>query len=588
MGMDDDDFLDTLLGGDEKTEMERVLFLPIDQRQPEDYDEDNKLVERFTEALGRGDSDRKLLPAQALCLDVFSSEGGLLANVGVGHGKTLIGLLAPTIFQLDSYEALYLHPAGTRQSLHNEVVEQHPHFKIETQIHAMSYTELSQQDGMEKLQDCDPQLIIADEAHNLRRTNSARTKRLKRWFSANPETLFIGMSGTLTSDSISEFAHLSEWALRSGSPVPRSWMAQDNWKRTLDVDDYTKVPRQYHWEQMQPLMDAFGTGEELMELNYEERKTELRTAFMERFSSAPGVVRTSRASVGASIRGRPIERGDFDSGVPECVAEALQRVKDRLLLPCETELDDPLAKGRALRQLSLGFYYRWDWPNDEVDREWLYARREWREQVRRIVRYGPSDLDTPGLVQNAVQRGEYDHDDEIMEAWNEWDDHRHKDPPPKETIWLDDYVVQDVLERVERVTDNGHAPIVWYHWRAVAERLDELGLDIYWPGGGRDPEQASGDAPIGLAIKSAKEGNNLQQFDNNILPTPPSNGLLWEQLLGRTHRQGQEADTVQFSAYVQTDKLRQSVRDAIVDAQYVERTQDQRQKLLLTDWEKPI
>lgn len=586
----DDNILETMLGSEPTTEMERILYLPIDDRQPnDDLDE---LVDKYTAPLRREDAgeDAELLPAQALALDVLREHGGLLANIGVGHGKTLIGLLAPKIVGVGPYDTIYLHPAGTRESLHAEVEKQHENFKIETKIHAMSYAELSDErfGGYPALERRDPKLIIADEAHYVRDESAGRTRRLKRWFRNSPNTLFIAMSGTLTNSSIEEFSHLAKWALGDKSPVPRTWTGQDAWQRCLDVDDSQNVARHYHWRKMQPLYEAFadtegGKPRELPDIPYRERKEKLRDAFMRRFSTAPGVVRTSKASVGASIRIRPIT--DTELAVPDAIREAVRGVEHEYMLPGGTEIDDPLAKGRAKRQLACGFYYRWDWPDDEPDREWLHARREWKSQITRIIRYGPADLDTPALVRNAVERGEYSHDEELMDAWFEWQEHKDKDPPPKETVWVDDYFIDDVERRVREAST---PPLVWYQWRAVAERLDERGLDVYWPGEARSPEEADGDEAIVVSIASAQEGNNLQQFGSNLVLTPPSSGDRWEQLLGRTHRQGQQRDEVVAGIYAHVPIFRRSIREARTDAQYVWRTQNQRQKLLIADWETTL
>lgn len=571
------DLLDTILGEESQTEMERILFLPTDDRQPED--DLSGLVEEYSERLGKPGREYDLLPVQALALDQFNRHGGLLANIGVGHGKTLIGLLAPQLADLDEDDtALFLHPARTRDSLRNEIEKHSSNFRISPAIFEMSYAMISQPGGRQRLFNLDPEIIIADEAHSLRSTSSARTKRVRSYFAENADTPFLAMSGTLTNASIKEYAHLADWALRENSPVPRTYSSKDAWSRCLDVSDNDqKFPRSYHWRQIQPLVDAFGeTSRELTDLSNDDRFVEARKAFMRRFKTAPGTVKTDDASVGAPIHIKRIE--DYDE--PDGITSAKQKIEVEGRYPCGAYVDDQLEEARAFRQISCGWYYRWDWPEGEVDREWLYSRREWRQQVKQIVRYGPAEHDTPALVRRAVQQGVYDHNEELMEAWEDWQEHRHKDPPPKETVWVD----QSFVQTVARMARDWSPSIVWYQWRATAEALENRGLDVYWPDGNRNPENASPDRSIALSIHSAREGLNIQQYHRNLYVTPPSSGYFWEQSLGRTHRQGQKADSVEVRVFAHNRTFSDCIESALKDARYTSQTQDQSQKILLADW----
>ena len=57
-------------------------------------------------------------------------------------------------------------------------------------------------------------------------------------------------------------------------------------------------------------------------------------------------------------------------------------------------------------------------------------------------------------------------------------------------------------------------------------------------------------------------GKNLQQFARNLVANPPSDGATWEQLIGRTHRQGQEADEVTVEVYRHTAPFLEAVEKA--------------------------
>jgi len=62
--------------------------------------------------------------------------------------------------------------------------------------------------------------------------------------------------------------------------------------------------------------------------------------------------------------------------------------------------------------------------------------------------------------------------------------------------------------------------------------------------------------------------------------TSPTSGTVWEQLLGRTHRPGQEADEVTVDVYRHTLEMRSAVNKALRDADYQQTTTGNQQKLL--------
>ena len=80
-------------------------------------------------------------------------------------------------------------------------------------------------------------------------------------------------------------------------------------------------------------------------------------------------------------------------------------------------------------------------------------------------------------------------------------------------------------------------------------------------------------------------GKNLQAWRNQLLLDPPSSGQAWEQLLGRTHRQGQTADEVLFHYYDHTDEFRNAIVTAKASAAYIQETTQTPQRLLYATWD---
>ena len=92
------------------------------------------------------------------------------------------------------------------------------------------------------------------------------------------------------------------------------------------------------------------------------------------------------------------------------------------------------------------------------------------------------------------------------------------------------------------------------------------------------------------SIGSNAEGRNLQAWHRNLVMAPPPQGRTWEQLLGRTHRSGQEADEVLVTVYLGCLEQLEAFRQATWDAEYIESSQ-QAQKLcygdVLIDFDSP-
>ena len=82
------------------------------------------------------------------------------------------------------------------------------------------------------------------------------------------------------------------------------------------------------------------------------------------------------------------------------------------------------------------------------------------------------------------------------------------------------------------------------------------------------------------SIRAHGTGVNLQAYNDSIILTPPSSGAVWEQLLGRMHRQGQEADQVTYTVYQHTEELIEALEKSIENASYIEKSMGQKQKLI--------
>jgi len=95
------------------------------------------------------------------------------------------------------------------------------------------------------------------------------------------------------------------------------------------------------------------------------------------------------------------------------------------------------------------------------------------------------------------------------------------------------------------------------------------------------------DAPAhhcAMSIKAHGTGKNLQRWSRNLLTSFLPNGSALEQLIGRTHRVGQEADEVYVSYFEQHPSVLDDIEKAREVARYIQDTQGNRMKILVASW----
>jgi hypothetical protein len=494
--------------------------------------------------------------------------GNFVADGVVVH-NTLVTLLLADVF--GAKKAVLLVPSSLKNQLTTrDFFDYGRHFKLPLdRIHVVSYDELSVATGAFVLDRIEPGVIIADEVHNLARMASARTKRFVRYMQAHAETRFCGLSGTVTRRSLRDYSHLCEIALRAGSPLPYRWSDLQEWADALDpIRD--PIPIGALRVLVDPADTRIGRGPD------EERQA-AREGFRRRLVETPGVVATSESWEGASLVVTALR-----PPVPKSIDSAISALLKTWEIGGE-EIEDKMRLKEIARQLSLGFYYRWIWPDDKPDREWLEARATWHKVIRQHLQHSRAGLDAPSLVERAVRSGQID-DDESKLAWSGWQKvkERYNPTPPVEPVWINDFAIRAANEwAMAQLGHKGGPAILWYSHAAVGDALSDQGYPVYGPGadaGEADPDR---ERVIVCSIRAQGTGKNLQRYAKSLIVEPPASGATWEQLLGRTHRPGQQADEVNYEMFVHTPELEEAPLRAVEDARYVQQTQGQRQKLLV-------
>lgn len=522
----------------------------------------------------------KLRATQAWALWEAANHGGVIGNLGVGTGKTLLTYVMPVA--LDAQRPILLVPGNLRKKTELDFKSYAGHWRGHPNLRVITYQQLSRVSSEKLLEQIVPDLIIADEVHFLKNTSAGCTRRVKRWMEAHPDTKFIGLSGTITRRSIMDYAHLSKWSLKDGSPLPQSLNDLMDWADALDEG----VPPEQRPEPG-ALMSFCQPGETA------------RQGYRRRLLETPGVVASESPLVtkadGTDVSLNIIERQLYN--VPVAVGDAVLKLRSTWETPDGEILMTALEASARARELALGFFYRWNWPTVDPavyaqqghsvkcpptcrkDHVWLEARKDWRKFVRAVIKNSQASarpFDTEQQVALAVKAGDIIAPNNVYYNWTAVRDRWDTDQL-KQAVWIDDFVVKDVERWVKSCQKVGQKGIVWVESLALLEKLHAALPNVpYYKSGNNGIMQATETC---IAAMSHKTGKNLQQFDANLVVEISTSGNDWEQLLGRTHRSGQQADEVTAELYLHTVEMWEAFDQARRDSAYVEQTWKQVQRL---------
>lgn len=521
----------------------------------------------FTGELATPSGEWSLKPLQNAALaHCVAAQGGVLL-LGCGVGKTLISFALPKIMK--SKRCLLLLPAALIEKTKSEIRLYQRHFNVELP-EMISYERLSRASGQQAIKKMRPDLIICDEAHHLKSIDSTRTTRLGKYLIDNPSCRFVVMSGTLLNKTFADLAHLSDWALEEGSPLPNN-------HRDVEVFDavVTGEANGYQYAQFKPMM---------------EWGDKPREAIYNRLRATKGVVLTTDEAVPASlqIKHRKLNvPSELQEAITSCfeqgpMADTLQTLGvdfDLEAIQASQHLWDDTDQFamRALGQMLTGCLYYWEWPDNDPDEEWMLARKEWRRAVRHIREMDYEGFDSPYLIESGFNQLPQDVQGAFGRAHLTWQMVKDRPEPPRRAVWVSDYIVDDI----KAWTANQTRPyVLWVDNVMLGERLaTELSIPYY--GGGTNPDTTKAHNCL-MSIKSHGTGKNLQLWDLNYVISPIADPNTWEQLLARTHRNGQLSDVVEVWLYSHSI-FGSSLGSATKQAKVVSDVTGQPQRLVYAD-----
>ena len=610
-------------------ELNRVSKIPRRTMAPADLE---WLADEMTAKLKKPRGLMRLKPVQAWALFELGTVGGLFAPITVGGGKTLISLLAPVVMK--AHRPLLIVPAGLvdKTKRDKEVLEQHWHLPLFIRI--MSFEWLGREQAATALEEWDPDLIFIDECHRAKNNKDAAVaRRLTRffrdrdakkrsivvvgqWQGTDPKpnsTQCAAASGTVTQRSIKEYAHILTWCLPAQLlPIPTHWNDLNLWSEALDEKKDTEAPR------VDPgALEILCADEADKELWKTNRILAARRTYRRRLIETPGVVATYETAVDASlvVRGVGVQPGP-------AVDDAFSHLREAWETPDGWSIADGLAFARHARELALGFFYRWE-PRPPL--EWQLARTTWHQHVRKVLGRSRTH-DSEKQVRSAVLAVALKM---LTPEWQTWAKEIATPPKDKTKRVLDaaqrfacsTALIAQLKGKPEDVADvakllawkgiedtfaintvpvwidsaacefaakwaKQNAGIVWVEHKCVGERLrDEFGLSYYGRKGldvtGKFIDDHDRRKSLVASRPANSEGRNLQGWSKNLIMSLLPNGARNEQLLGRTHREGQMADEVEVDFVVSCEEHLLGLDQAMRDARYIESSTGAPQKLLL-------
>ncbi len=606
-------------------DLDRVLNLP--RRKPLDLDDPvacEAIVQYEMQKHGKVNNNcqckiidprrpciTRLLPIQAWSLYEIALANGMLGAIPVGGGKTVLDILAVMALP-NCKEALLLVPASlvTQLALDCQLISQHfktPHVIIHLGVdgngkppiritsnepnapllHVLAYSMLSRPNASDWIENLKPNAIIADECDGLKDIlNSSRAIRVARHFVNHPQTRFCAWTGSITNKSISEFFHLSAWALRLGSPLPLDRQVVEEWGTCLDASEYPAPAG--------ALMKLCDVGED-----------DARIAFRRRLAETRGFVVATSSAVKIT-GGTGIVENDIREKkappLPEKIQQALDLVRDfqrpdTMIEGYEgyenEELEDALAQAKCAIEITCGVLYYWDFPpingvpqEDSIIQDWYGFRALMNKEFRGQIMQGIQYLDSRNLCENAIKRayGEIEPDDKRPSwkamNWPAWRDIKDKVYYVPKAHRLDKYLAQDAADW--GLANRG---IIWTNMTEFSTWVAELSGLRYHGGGPKAGEllrKETGERSIIASLKSHGRGRDGLQhiYNHQLLIVPPAGSDVVQQMLGRTHRRGQKEASVITEVYLHTMEFRRSFKQALTRSKYVKSILGEDQKLL--------
>lgn len=521
----------------------------------------------------------RLKPVQVMMLSEAWQCRGLHALAPVGAGKTLFTWLAPIGMPMPdgtvgAKRPVLMVPANLEGKTSREFAELAKLWRSpRPPPRLVNYTIIGRVEHKHLLHEIKPDLLICDESDLLRNPKSAKSRRVARYMADHPETIFISTTGTDMRKTLRDFSRHMVWALKWQAPVPLSWTNQQEWCEALD-----EKPRDGRRRPLGALRFLAEPNE--LEKVAGDAGLELRAVcegYAKRIAETPGIIVHDEQSCSREITVRVVKAPD-----DRVLDDAFLRFRKTASTPDGWDLSDPLSELRHGTELGCGFYYKWD-PRPPLD--WLNARRDWCKFVSETIQKSQRTrrpLETEAEVARAHEGNE------VLEHWREI-----KGTFEPNTVPVP--LTSSVLGYASQWLSQEGPGLIWVQHTWAGETLAQMLKLPYFGPQGRTSKTAAyawrgsiddyepGKSAI-VSMHSNRRGRNLQTLHKNLIIGPEHSGERWEQMLGRTHRQGQERD-VHVDVLISCRENLRALDAACTEARRVNTHRGVSQKLLIAGWD---
>ena len=571
-------------------EMNRILDAPINRPLS------LHLHDKFSKATLLPSAEIKsLLDTQSEAIVAYLRNGGLFGYIGVGRGKALISIgCACAAYRKGLRKIILLIPPKlTLQTVEKVLPWLRRQMPVNLPVHVlsgktkanrlkasqqksglfiMSWSQLSIVDTDDLINNIAPQLIIADEAHNLSNKTSSRYKRVNRWMVEHPETEFIALSGTMAKKGIKDYAHLLRWCLKDKAPIPDTDSELSNWQAVIDTT-FSEFTSSAVLHPM--LLWANRDGN-----NFERDIAGYRKAYNHRLGTTSGVVfAVGDGDLGTSITfsNQPVEVPDDYPGMPR-LQELIKQLHDMDTSPDGDIIDFAIHKFRYDFELTAGFYNSLTWPTVEViaerkklsimdaedllerSKEYHRAAQDYHRQVRIWLRdFSCEGLDTPLLLGTSMKNHGAEHvGSDLYDAWVVMKalDFEGRLVRDSKAVRVCDYKIQAVLNWVKSLPKKRGGVIIWYKRQEMGkwchEVLQEAGLDSVLCDSGKQGYENMNNSEyhkskiLVASIDAYNAGINAQPVEHVYFLQFPREADRAEQSIGRNHRTGSPYDELTY------------------------------------------
>lgn len=336
-----------------------------------------------------------------------------------------------------------------------------------------------------------------------------------------------------------------------------------------------------------------------------------RKAYKKRLVSVPGVVATGDAEIGTSLVlvNRSVAPEESAASSVEGWSELnrlIEQVEDLYLTPNGDEIEHAIHSFKWKYELTAGFYNELIWPEPKDQKEATDIERAQRhhaakQDYSRVLRRFLTDdarpgYDTPMLVGlNISQHGAKYVGGELASLWHRMKGMEFEGMPQRirRQVRVCPYK-KDAAVKWASCLDRGEGGLIWIWHQEIGkwiyEGLQEAGVPAKYAQAGRSYDDMilnpkNQDKVIVASMAAHGIGKNLQAFQNQLFAQWPRPATDAEQVIGRTHRNGQMADELQVYTLNSIPFDHEVFAACLNDSLYIQQTTGSRQKLIIASYD---